>query len=55
MIIWLQDSDKSEDEKRSKARPTRSAAPDKYSKNRSKVRENDLDPMDPASYSDIPR
>lgn len=56
-FILLQDSDRSDEEKakRSKARSSRGSVSDKYSKNRSKVRENDLDPMDPASYSDIPR
>jgi len=54
-----EDSESEEDEKSDEEMPPpverRAPRAVNYSKGRSKKKENDLDPMDPASYSDIPR
>lgn len=50
----FQDSDKSDDERRTKA-VVKSRSNERNPPARRKVKVNDLDPMDPAAYSDIPR
>ncbi|XKL68704.1 hypothetical protein PGB90_006473 [Kerria lacca] len=48
------DSDQSDEERRTKTKPSR--VNERYiPKHRNKVKKNDIDPMDPAAYSNIPR
>ena len=55
-FLLLQGSDDDREEKRREEQERRREARDKQrAKGRTKVRDNDIDPMDPAAYSDTPR